>query len=148
MAFKLKTKPVKPERGIDFLMLNLEEKMLLSEVVEWFLERGIEPDKVKINNDEYSCDRNFYAEIPESDEKYERRIKDYEKRLKIWEEWCTKNREAIRQELERRIEKAKSKIEGGTALYQKYIKDLRLKSIEEINKLNEEFSDITNKNCD
>ena len=104
-TIRIKKKPVMPERKVFHSKIYITDYSLLSELLRDIPE-GINYEDVQILNtsdywDEHPSWRLVWPS-PETDSLHNKRIKQYEARLKKYTEWYNDNKDAINNELERR----------------------------------------------
>ncbi len=110
MIFR-RSKPPKPERlgSVDHKLMA-DEVSSVSEVLVWAAEHGVaDPSLVEVE-EEYGEKAIFTVRVPETDEQFAYRMRQYENGLASYNHWLAENGDEVAALLEQDVETARQRL--------------------------------------
>lgn len=142
----MKPVPKRPRRGTEKHTWYLDEGNSLAAAIQYFRDKGFTPAEVSVSvnygdydeSDEYF----FCAEGPESDESFNTKVAQYERKMEAYQAWYDENRELIEEELERRRVLAEEKARKDEEKAKKRLQKAREKAAKELAKLDQKILEM------
>jgi hypothetical protein len=119
---KLRSKPKAPKRKINRVNYSCFDFDNIQDILDLF--PNIKPKDIMIDIDDYDC--LFYANMPESEESYKKRMNEYFDKVMRYNDWYIKNDELIIEEMRlRKEEKLKKEKEWKEKQQKKLEKEIK-----------------------